>query len=391
MVIYGVIMAGGSGTRFWPYSRTNRPKQLLKLFSDESMICETIERLAPIISKENIYISTNPILGKMIKDEAPEVNFVIEPIPKNTAACIALSAITIMERDPEGVMFIETSDHVYKKPEEYIDTIRKAVITARKNKIVLIGIKPTFPHTGLGYIHYGNSFDEDIPDTYYVTEFKEKPDLKTAKIFLEDGKYLWNSGMFIAKCSVMLEEIRKYMPKLHEGIMKIKNSNFDDDVKKEVFEDIESISIDYGVMEKSANKVVINAEIDWDDIGDFLAIERYYPKDERKNVALCEYEGDATNCIMLSQTRKIVANNVDGLIIVDTPDASFVCNKNDMQRIKKAIEKIKEADLQEYLDEYEAENCEVKTDGLIVLLGVSNLEIKRNSKEFLVEGVEQNA
>jgi mannose-1-phosphate guanylyltransferase len=399
MVLYGVIMAGGSGTRFWPYSRSNKPKQLLKIFSDKSMMNETVNRLSPVISSENIYVATNSHLADLMKQELKGVNYVVEPIPKNTAACIGLSAISIMEKDPEGVMFIETSDHVYKDEEAYINTIRKAAIAAIKNKIVLIGIKPTFAHTGLGYIQYGNVFDEGIPDTYIIDDFKEKPDLKTAKSFLEQGNYLWNSGMFIAKCSVMLDEINKYMPELYDGLLRIKNSGFDSDVISEVFEYIDGVSIDYGVMEKSDNTVVIKTDMPWDDIGDFLALERWFTKDENRNTVLCEFEGNAADCIIMSQSRKIIANNVTSLIIADTPDATLIMQKEDMQNIKKLYTKVKDADLENYLEDYvndyqkniishDSDDCEVETDGLIVFSGVSNLEISRDDKILKVDGSE---
>ncbi len=399
MVLYGVIMAGGYGTRFWPYSRSNKPKQLLKIFSDKSLMQETVDRLSPLIPDENIFISTNEFLGNLIKEELPNVNFVIEPMQRDTAACIGLSAITLYDKDPEAVMFIETSDHIYKDIDAYINTIRKAVITATNGKIVLIGIEPSVPHTGYGYIHVGEEFEEDVPDTFFVQAFKEKPDLKTAKEYVESKEYVWNSGMFIAKCSVMLEEIEKNMPELHSGLMKIKESNFDKKVMEEVFEGLEKISIDYGVMERSDNIVVIRSSMPWDDLGDFIALERSYPSDDKRNISIGKYEGNVTKCIMLSQTRKIIANNVRDLVIADTPDATLICQKSDMQLIKKMIEKIKEADLSEYLENYvtnyskniishESGECDVDTDGLIVLSGVSNLEIKRTDNELIIEGIE---
>ncbi|MCB9359521.1 mannose-1-phosphate guanylyltransferase [Candidatus Woesearchaeota archaeon] len=401
MVLYGVIMAGGYGTRFWPYSRANKPKQLLKLFSDKSMMQETVERLEPLIPAENIFISTNGHLGDLIKKEVPKVQFVIEPMQRDTAACIGLSAISIMNKDPDGIMFIETADHLYKDIDAYLDTIRKAVITATKNRIALIGIKPTFPHTGLGYIKKGIEFDDNIPNTFIIDEFKEKPDHKTAASFVESGDFLWNSGMFIARCSVMLDEIRKYMPDLHSGLMRIRDSGFDENITKEVFESLEKISIDYGIMEKSDNTVVIESEMPWDDIGDFKALERWFIKDENKNISLGEYEGTANDCILLSQTRKIIANNISGIIIVDTIDATFICKKSDMKNIKKVIQKIKDVDLSNYLDDYvedykmnivsqDSDDCEVKTDGLIVLLGVQNLDIRRDDKILSIQGVEDD-
>lgn len=412
-------MAGGSGTRFWPYSRQDKPKQLLKIFSDNALIHDTIERLNPIIPSENMFIATNDHLANCMKNEFKNVkpsednednnkvndlknlNYVIEPMAKNTAACIGLSAISIMEKDPEGTMFIETADHMYKNQNAYIDTIRKAVIAARQNKIVLIGIEPNQPHTGYGYIQFGEEFDKNIPNSYEIDAFKEKPDLKTAKEYLESKKYLWNSGLFIAKCSVMLEEIKKLMPDLYEGLMEIKNSGFQEDIIKDVFESLESISIDYGVMEKSKNTVVIKTNMHWDDLGDFLSLERYFEKDENNNIILAEkgFEGNIQDCIVLSQTRKVYAENMRNMIIVDTPDVTFICAKNDMQNIKKILERIKEVELEEYLKDYvekyekhiisyHAGECDVQSDGMVAILNVSNLDIHRDKENLSIYGIE---
>ncbi|MFT4343385.1 MAG: mannose-1-phosphate guanylyltransferase [Candidatus Woesearchaeota archaeon] len=401
MALHGVIMAGGSGTRFWPYSRATMPKQLLKIFSDKSLIQETVERLEPLIPAENIHIATNKQLGSLIKKVLPNVNYVIEPVPRSTAACIGLSALYILEQDTDGIMFIETADHMYKDPELYIDTIRKAVIAATHDKVALIGINPSFPHTGYGYIHAGREYSADIPDSYVINAFKEKPDSKSARFFVEDGNYLWNSGMFIARCLVMLEEIKCYMPALYDGLMRIKTSAFDPTVISEVFEGLESVSIDYGVMEKSQNTVVIRSDMPWDDLGDYLALGRWFVPDARKNINLSEYEGTAVNCILLSQTRKIIINNVSNLVVADTPDATLICSKEYMGKIKRIIEKIKEADLSAYLDGYvkdykrnivahESEECDIETDGLIAVVGVSGLEVMRDTKKITIEGTEDD-
>ena len=399
MELFGVIMAGGSGTRFWPYSRKNRPKQLLKIFSDVPMIQETVERLAPLIPQEKIYISTNQHLAQLMQEQLKDVQYVIEPVARNTAACIGLSAITIMEENPDAIMFIETADHVYKDESAYLDTVRKAVIAARKDKIVLIGIEPTNPHTDLGYIKAGEAFSDDVPSTHLIESFKEKPDLKTAKKFLEERGYFWNSGMFISKCSVMLEEIRLYLPQLYEGLQQIRQSGFDSEITKEVFEQFENTSIDYGVMEKSRNTVVVTTDMAWDDVGDFSALERSLPKDDRNNVSIGNYEGNAKGCILLSQTRKIVVNHVHDIVVADTPDVTLICTKQDIQKIKRAIEKVQEADLGAYFEDYvkkpskniishHADTCEVETDGLMVLIGVENLEIHRNNTTLNIEGSE---
>lgn len=403
-------MAGGSGTRFWPYSRENKPKQLLKIFSKKPLVQETIERLEPVITSERIFIATNKHLANCMKKEFNEsdsselkkINYVIEPTAKNTAACIGLSLINIMDKDPEATIFVETADHFYKNQQDYIDTIRKAVIATLQNKIVLIGIKPNFPHTGYGYIEQGECFNCSVPNIFNINTFKEKPNLQTARDYIASGNYLWNSGLFIAKASIMLDEIKTYMPSLYEGLMEIKNSGFQEAIISEVFEKLESVSIDYGVMENSENTIVIKSDMHWDDLGDFLALERWFNKDERNNIIVSEkgFEGNIENCIVLSQTRKVIAENMHDVIIVDTPDVTFVCGKNDMQNIKKIIERIKDVDLGEYLKDYikeynkqiisvNSDECDVESDGMVALLNVSNLEIKRNKEELVITGIEE--
>lgn len=332
--MYAIIMAGGKGERFWPASRTATPKQCLKIFSDKSMIEEAVDRLAPIIPRKNVYISTGNHLYEPIKKVLPDVHYVLEPMAKNTAACIGLSAIHIMATDPHGVMFIETADHVYKDTPAYLKHIQAAEQAALEGNIVLLGIAPTFPSTGYGYIKQGEPCTNEGIKTYKVGEFREKPDFATAQRFIQSGDYLWNSGMFIFTCSTILEAMKEHMPKLYAGLMRIREADLDPKVTQEVFADLESISIDYGIMEKVTNTVVVRGEMDWDDVGDWLAMERVGSKDTAGNVIRGEAIAlDTTNSVIFSD-RLVATLGVDNLIIVSTPDALLVCRKDRAQDIK---------------------------------------------------------
>jgi mannose-1-phosphate guanylyltransferase len=335
-----VIMAGGYGERFWPLSRISKPKQCLPIISDKPIIIETVDRLKPLF-QENIYISTVSNLSLQIKKIYPKAKFILEPASKNTAACIGLSIISLMKQNNDPIIFIETADHYYKDKNSYLNNIKAGIEAAEKeNKIILMGIKPTTPHTGYGYIHTGkkfnikNNINEEIP-ILEVMEFKEKPDLKTAEGYLRSGDYLWNSGIFIFRASVMLEEIKKYMPNLHKALIKIKDSNKDDDVLKKEFENLEKISIDYGVIEKTKKILVVKAEMHWDDVGDLKAFEKIMPKDEHGNSFKGNYISlDSSENIIIGK-KLISLLGVNNLIICETDDAIFICDKNRTQDIKK--------------------------------------------------------
>ncbi len=377
-----VILAGGYGTRFWPKSRKNIPKQCLPISSDKSMIVETIERLKPIT--DEFYISTGKNLENPLKELLPDVNYIIEPLARNTAAAIGLSAITL----GEGIMFIETSDHAYADPKQYLENLKAGIEMAKQDKIVLIGIKPTFPHTGYGYIQQGDIIEDEKIKIYKIKEFKEKPDLKTAESYLKEGNYLWNSGMFISKVSVMLEAIEKHMPLLYKALIKIKESNFDENILKKEFEKLESISIDYGIMEKAENTVVIRGEFPWDDVGDWKAMERIHKKDSNGNIILANHKGDAKNSIIIGED--IETENIENMIIVDTKDALLVCEKDRCQDVKKIVEKLeKEPNLKKFTEDtnnpkqynisIDSNNIEIKSNALVATIAVDNLYIEKDS------------
>ena len=384
-----IILAGGYGSRFWPKSRKNRPKQCLPIASDKPMIVDTVDRLKPIV--DEFYISTGKELEKPLRDLLRDVKYVIEPLAKNTAAAIGLSCITVSE---DEVIVVETADHTYSDPKSYLDNLKEAAKMAKKGKIVLIGIKPSFAHTGFGYIKQGKLIKKGKIEIYEIEEFKEKPSLEIAKEYLKDGNYLWNAGIFICKAGVMLKAIEKYMPQLYSALIKIKQSNFDQSILKKEFEKLKSISIDYGIMEKANNTAMIRGEFPWDDVGDWKAAERIHKKDDNGNIVLGKHKGSAINSIIIGENVK--TEGVKELIIVDTNDCLLVCNKNRSQDVKKIVEELeKDPKLKKFVEREErpeqhnvfidSDNIETKSDALIATIGVSNLYIEKDQKVKVIK------
>ncbi len=352
-MLVSVIMAGGKGERFWPLSRISMPKQCLKIVTKKSIIEDTVDRLKPLIPQKNIFISTNKTLSKHIKKVLPKVSYVLEPFGRDTAAAIGLSCIEVMKKHKDAVIFVETADHVYLNPKKYLQHIKAAYDEADKNDhIVLIGIKPTFPNTGFGYIKHGEQFNKGKIKVLELKQFKEKPNLSKAKQFLKAGNYLWNSGMFVFKASVMLEEIKKYMPQLYKGLIKIKRSNFSDKVKHEVFSKLKKVSIDFGVMENSVKTVVVKGDFPWEDVGDWRLMEEVHKKDKSGNVAFGKTlaMNSKGNVVLSKDKKKLVAlYNIKDMIVVDTDDALLVCPKKDAQKVKEVVHELKKKKLDKYL------------------------------------------
>ena len=277
MEIVAVVMAGGVGSRFWPRSRQEEPKQLLNLFTDHSMIQSTVKRLSPLVKSENIYIVTNKLQREKIVEQlesVPEKNIIVEPFGKNTAACIGLASIIIESKYEDAVMIILPADHLINDKQEFQSTLTKAVNYAEKtDALVTIGIHPTRPDTGYGYIQIEEN-DED-EELHKVIRFAEKPNLETAERFLGSGDFFWNSGMFIWKANVILNEIKEHMPDLSFGLDEISDSiglNDFGSTLTNVYGQLKSISVDYGIMEKSHKVHLIKGKFDWSDVGSWDAV-----------------------------------------------------------------------------------------------------------------------
>lgn len=341
MKTYGVIMAGGGGTRFWPLSRKANPKQFLNLSGKDSMVMDTANRLCRIADKEDIFIVTGAgFVESTIKSTSKLLradHILGEPAARNTAACIGYAAMEIVTKYEDGVMCVAASDHFIKDEDEYERVMKTAIsLATEKDALVTIGIKPTFPSTGYGYIKSNRNMKADF---YEVEEFVEKPDLDTAKEYLASGEYAWNSGMFVWKASVILDYFEKLLPDIYECLLKIKDAMGTDKEQKvieEVYPTIPKISVDYGIMERAKGVLMVEGDFGWNDVGSFDALEVIYDKDENGNVVLAN--GcliDTEGCILYGDGDKLIATlGVQDIVIAQTKDIVLVCDKKRAQDIK---------------------------------------------------------
>lgn len=353
-----VIMAGGKGERFWPKSRTHLPKQFLNISGNKSMIQQCIDRLQKFIPIEQIFVVTNELYAELIKAQIPGLpsdNIIIEPIGRNTAPCIGLASIIIEEKFPNSTMVVLPSDHIIKDEVEFINILKTAVeVSERGKSLVTLGITPTYPETGYGYIE---STDQTIElndlKVHKVNKFVEKPDAEKAAAYLEAGNYYWNSGIFVWKISVIREYIQKFIPEMHDLLETMKVSFHANDrmeVIKEEFPKMPDQSIDYGIMEKAEDIYVIPCIFGWDDVGSWTALERIDELDENGNVIRGNTLNiDTKGCIIESNGKLIATLGVEDLIIVETDDVTLICNKEKAQEIKSLIKELRVQKLEHYL------------------------------------------
>ena len=356
--MYAIIMAGGAGTRFWPKSRFKRPKQLLNILDDRTMICATIDRLTNLLQYDKIYIVTTETQKKEIKSQLPflkEENFIVEPKGKNTAPCIGLAAVILRSKHPDAVMVVLPADHRIENEKEFRKVISTAGTLARQKKcLVTLGINPTYPSKGYGYIQL-DSEKTEIGDTvaYKVKTFAEKPDLKTAKLFLKSGDFLWNSGMFIWKAETILKEIEETLPELHDGLMEIEKhigTESEQEIINKVYCQIKSISIDYGVMEHSENVYVLKGNFKWNDVGSWEEVYKISAKDKNENLIIGEHLiQETTGCFIDSPKKFIATFGIKSLIIINTDDALLICPRNKAQDVKKLVDVMKRKNMDQYL------------------------------------------
>lgn len=353
-----VIMAGGGGTRFWPLSRQNKPKQLLNLTGKEVMINETILRYEGLISPQDTLIVTNQTQSELLEEilikEMPRENILKEPLGRNTAACILYAALVIQKRYGDAVISVLPADHYFQDLDGFKKVLGKACQVAEQtDKLLTIGIKPTFPATGYGYIKFNQNLNQALPENVYsVAEFVEKPDFEKAKKYLESGSYLWNSGMFVWKASVILENFERYLPRIYHTLAplaEVIDTDQEASVLAELYPKLQSISIDYGIMERSDQVLVIPGDFGWNDVGSWDALGAIFPPDEQGNIIQAQHLGIETkNSIIYGGERLIATIGMSEVIIADTNDALLICPKDKAQEVKVIVDLLKEKGMLEY-------------------------------------------
>ena len=341
---YSVIMAGGIGSRFWPMSVPQKPKQFLDVLgTGKSLIQMTYERLLHISPKENIYIVTNKIYKDLVLEQLPDLTpeqVLMEPQRKNTAPCIAYAAAKIHAINPNAKLIISPADHLIIQQENFAETIRTAIDAAEMNRIATIGITPTRPDTGYGYIEFNAKANRSPNATVAVDQFREKPDLETAKSFVEAGNFFWNSGIFIWKSETVLEALKNYQPELHKlfaGDLSFYNTDQEQEKVDYCFETCEDISIDFAVMEHADNIDVILSNFDWSDLGTWGSLNTHLNHDDNGNAIIGEnvHAFNSSNSIInLEDGTEAIIDGLDGYIVIQSENRLMILKKENEQELK---------------------------------------------------------
>jgi len=334
--VYAVILCGGSGTRFWPLSRRNKPKQFLNISGGGSLLQETIKRVVSLVPSSNIFLVTNKKFQQIIQKETavwriPHRHILLEPEGKNTAPAICWAALHIAQKDPQAIMVVLPSDHVMTQPKRFGRILRKALKLAWNNHLVTCGIVPTRPETGYGYLKVRK--DPALgKNGLRVVRFTEKPHLNRAKQFIRSQRYLWNSGMFMWKVSVILEEFRRHLPKVYHSLSTVSNGVH----LNKVWSQLPNISVDYGILEKAKDVVAVAAgDIGWSDLGSWEAVTEVLKKDRDGNILKGDViTVDSKNNFVWTTQRCIATIGVKDLVVIDTPDALLVCPKARSQDVR---------------------------------------------------------
>lgn len=353
-MVYAVIMAGGSGTRFWPQSTKALPKQFLNLFGEGTMIQNTAKRIESIIPQERVMVVTNESYVDIVKEQLPKVpadNIVGEPVAKNTAPCVAIAAELLYKKDPDAVMIVLPADHHITEPERFVEILETAVAKAESGEhLVTIGITPNRPETGFGYIHSNLKESEELKGNSVnpVIEFVEKPNLAKAEEYVATGEYFWNSGMFVWKASTVLDEIEKHLPDMYAEVKASSEELYTSmhlPAINDFYNACDSVSIDYGIMEESDSVFVVPGEFGWNDVGSWTAVFELANKNASGNAiqAINTTFAAAENNLVVSKGEKMISLvGVDNLAVVETDKAILICDLNSAQGVKQIVEQLKQ-------------------------------------------------
>lgn len=356
--MYAVILAGGRGERFWPLSRTQRPKQLLSLVGDATLLAQAVDRLEGLIPPERVYVITNQDLVEASRAAAPQLppeNIIGEPVGRDTAAAAALGAALVKAKDPDASFCILTADHVIGDLDIYRNTLKQSLLLAQQRDVLItIGIQPTEASTGYGYIEAAD-VDAEIEAVTFLKaiRFVEKPDAETAQTYLESGRFCWNSGMFIWSVRAIENALERHRPPLKsliDDLTPVAHTSAFSDALRDAYADLEKISIDYALMEKADNILMVRGTFAWDDVGAWPALENHFESDAKGNVSIGDSETvDANQNIVYSKGRLTALIGVSDLIVVQADDATLICPRDRAQDVKKLVEKLKQADKKQWL------------------------------------------
>ena len=367
--VFAIILAGGSGTRFWPLSRETCPKQMLQIVGEDTLLRQTVKRVQDFVPQKNIWIVTTEDktrdtrfhldpLGPLAK----EIQFISEPVGRNTAPAIGFAALCLQRLSPESVMIVMPSDHAIPDREKFLSDLRIAIQGAWEDYLVTFGIKPTRPETGYGYIQVEKPSESKHSGLLKVDRFLEKPGVQTSKTFLSKGGYFWNSGIFVWKTSKILSEIQKHLPSLHQTLKEIGSLVFSDprpdqlnklnerEEFNKLYSGLEAVSIDYGIMERSKDVRMVQSSFQWSDLGSWAALDEVLERDRAGNILRGNtIDVDSQNSIIFSEKRLIATIGLKDMVVVDTPDATLVTSKGRTQEVRKIVEALKEKNREEHL------------------------------------------
>ncbi len=356
--MYAVIMAGGAGRRFWPLSRNKKPKQLLKILGDKTLLRQTADRLPPLVNRQcTLVISGKDHYQDVIKElpDIPVENILVEPEGKNTAACMALGAVMARRMDRDGVIALLPADHYVRDAENFREALAAAEEVARLGEyLVTLGVEPARPETGYGYIEMGDrTCVQKEFEAYRTVRFVEKPDPKRAKKFLSGGKHLWNSGIFILTLETAYKLIKRHIPDLYQGMLRLEKAIEEGDIADvipEVYRGLQSLSIDYGVAEKASDVLVIPVNFGWSDVGSWSSVYELLSKEKKENLIIGNVlQLDTSNSMLFSSKRLVAAIGLENMLVVDSGDALLICPMERDQDIKKLVDLMEEKGLREYL------------------------------------------
>jgi mannose-1-phosphate guanylyltransferase / mannose-6-phosphate isomerase len=356
--IHAVILAGGRGTRFWPLSRETWPKQLLNIMGEDTLLRQTVKRLEGFHPPMALWIVTVESLAQTIRfhlqplgKQAEAIRFIVEPSGRNTAPAIGLTAAVLQKVSPEAIMVTVPSDHRIKDTHGFHEKLRRAIQVAEQGYLVTFGMKPNRPETAYGYIQSGRALSHSDGEVFHVERFLEKPDLNRAEQFLRDGHFYWNSGIFVWKASKILEEIESHLPRISAGLKKISAlGELSGESFKEIYSSFENVSIDYGVLEKSVNTVVIPSDFDWSDLGSWTALDGVFERDTRGNILQGNtVDVGSENSILIGCDRVLATIGLKDVVVIDTPDATLISPKDRVEEVRTIVEALKKNGREEFL------------------------------------------